>query len=55
MPAMKLIGVGSSGLKLRFPLEWLTAHPLTRADLKQECEVIAKLGIKLSVISGVSG
>ena len=55
MPAMKLICVGSSGLKLRFPLEWLTAHPLTRADLKQECEVIAKLGIKLSVISGVSG
>ena len=49
MPAMQLVCVGTSGLKLRFPLEWLTAHPLTRADLKQECEVIAKLGIRLSV------
>ena len=55
MPAMKLICVGSNALKLRFPVEWLNAHPLTRADLKQECEIISKLGIKLSVLSGVAG
>jgi len=54
MPAMKLISMGSNALKLRFPVEWLNAHPLTRADLKQECEIISKLGIKLSVVSGVA-
>jgi exopolyphosphatase / guanosine-5'-triphosphate,3'-diphosphate pyrophosphatase len=55
LPAMKLSSVGGSGLKLRFPAEWLNLHPLTRADLKQEHDAIEKLGIKLSVVSGVAG
>ena len=53
MPAMKLVCVSNSALKLSFPVEWLKAHPLTRADLKQECDAISKLGIKLSIASGV--
>jgi exopolyphosphatase / guanosine-5'-triphosphate,3'-diphosphate pyrophosphatase len=54
MPAMKLNSAGLSGLKLRFPSEWLASHPLTRADLKQERELIEKLGIKLTVVSGIA-
>ena len=50
MPAMC---TSNSALKLSFPVEWLKAHPLTRADLKQECDAISKLGIKLSIASGV--
>lgn len=53
MSAMQLTCVSNNALKLRFPVEWLNAHPLTRADLKQECDVISKLGIKLSVVSGM--
>jgi exopolyphosphatase / guanosine-5'-triphosphate,3'-diphosphate pyrophosphatase len=53
MPAMKLSNIGNSALKLRFPAEWLNAHPLTRADLKQEREAIEKLGIRLTMVSGV--
>jgi exopolyphosphatase / guanosine-5'-triphosphate,3'-diphosphate pyrophosphatase len=53
MPAMKLSNTGNSALKLRFPAEWLNANPLTRADLKQEREAIEKLGIRLTVVSGV--
>lgn len=38
-------------LKLRFPAGWLAAHPLTRADLKEERERIGQLGIRLKLTS----
>ena len=53
-PAMRLLSTGQSQLRLRFPAEWLNAHPLTRADLKLERDALQKLGFRLSVVSGIS-
>jgi exopolyphosphatase/guanosine-5'-triphosphate,3'-diphosphate pyrophosphatase len=35
------------GLSLTFPAGWLAAHPLTRADLKQERGYLAAVGVEL--------
>ena len=35
------------GLTLRFPAGWLPRHPLTRADLQQERDYLAEVGIRL--------
>jgi exopolyphosphatase/guanosine-5'-triphosphate,3'-diphosphate pyrophosphatase len=40
-------------IKLRFPTGWLAAHPLTRADLREERQHLLELGIKLRVVSAV--
>lgn len=38
-------------LKLRFPVGWLAAHPLTRADLREERERLANLAIRLKLVA----
>ncbi len=50
LPAIKLIGRGNA-FKLKFPSDWLAAHPLTRADVRAEKDSIAALGIELAVVS----
>jgi exopolyphosphatase/guanosine-5'-triphosphate,3'-diphosphate pyrophosphatase len=42
--------VDGNELRLRFPSGWLAAHPLTRADLKEERERLAGLGVRLKLI-----
>jgi exopolyphosphatase / guanosine-5'-triphosphate,3'-diphosphate pyrophosphatase len=54
LPGLKLQAQGLSALKLRFPADWLAQHPLTRADLRLEHEAMEKLGIRLSITSGVA-
>lgn len=39
-------------LSIRFPEHWLDHHPLTRADLLQERERLAAVGIHLEVLNG---
>jgi exopolyphosphatase/guanosine-5'-triphosphate,3'-diphosphate pyrophosphatase len=34
-------------LELKFPTRWLDEHPLTRADLEQECELLKGVGFRL--------
>ncbi len=34
-------------LELKFPSHWLDDHPLTRADLEQECELLKAVGFRL--------
>jgi len=41
--------VTKKGLGLTLPAEWLDKHPLTEADLIQEADYLAKIGIKLKV------
>jgi len=36
-----------STLTLRLPEGWLRTHPLTEADLRQEAEYLATIGVKL--------
>jgi len=36
-------------VKLKFPKKYLKAHPLTKADLEQEVQEIAKIGFKLII------
>ena len=36
-------------LRLRFPTGWLEHHPLTRADLEEEAELLASAKIDLRV------
>jgi exopolyphosphatase / guanosine-5'-triphosphate,3'-diphosphate pyrophosphatase len=50
MPALRLSASGDQ-LKLRFPHDWLSAHPLTRTDMRLEREELQKLGLQLSVVS----
>jgi exopolyphosphatase / guanosine-5'-triphosphate,3'-diphosphate pyrophosphatase len=54
LPGLKLQAQGLNALKLRFPADWLAQHPLTRADLRLEHEAMEKLGIRLSITSGVA-
>lgn len=53
MPELSLQALGNA-LKIRLPSEWLAAHPLTRADLRQEREALAKQGVKLVVVSALA-
>ena len=39
--------VSGSALRLEFPRDWLTAHPLTTADLEAEREALARAGFEL--------
>jgi exopolyphosphatase / guanosine-5'-triphosphate,3'-diphosphate pyrophosphatase len=55
LPGLKISTQGISAIKLRFPSDWLSTHPLTRADLKLEHDAMKKLGIKLTITSGISG
>ena len=48
LPAIGLVP-GKDSLKVRFPLEWLDANPLTTADLEQEKEWLAARGFELDV------
>jgi hypothetical protein len=32
---------------VRFPDGWLARHPLTRADLDEECSLLAEAGFRL--------
>jgi exopolyphosphatase / guanosine-5'-triphosphate,3'-diphosphate pyrophosphatase len=50
LPAIKL-SVNDEHFKLKFPTEWLAAHPLTRADLRAERESIEALGVKLTIVN----
>ena len=40
--------VDETGLSLRLPDDWLSAHPLTRADLEEESTRLAERGYQLS-------
>ncbi len=46
LPAIEF-SVDGDNVKLRFPLDWLNAHPLTRADLEQEALYLKPSGFKL--------
>ena len=48
LPIMRLTAKGRS-LEVRFPRGWLTAHPLTRADLALESDYLQAAGIRLRV------
>lgn len=48
LPRLKLITDGM-GFSLRFPRGWLSSHPLTQADLDEERDYLAGLGIALEV------
>lgn len=45
-PSMEM-EAGNSTIRLRFPQEWLEAHPLTQADLEQEADYLKVIDIKL--------
>jgi exopolyphosphatase/guanosine-5'-triphosphate,3'-diphosphate pyrophosphatase len=47
LPSFKLKAEKKT-LSLTFPKQWLDAHPLTRADLEQETDYLAELGVKLA-------
>jgi exopolyphosphatase / guanosine-5'-triphosphate,3'-diphosphate pyrophosphatase len=38
----------AAALELQFEPDWLEDHPLTRADLEEEVQLLAKLGLTLS-------
>lgn len=40
---------GARRLVLRFPVGWLAQHPLTRADLRQESDYLAAVGLELVI------
>jgi len=40
---------GARALRLDLPALWLDQHPLTRADLEQECDYFKPLGLKLEI------
>ena len=42
------LDVSSESLKLKFPSGWLTANPLTIADLNREKKLLASVGLDLS-------
>lgn len=42
-----------SELELTFPAGWVKAHPLTRADLEQEADYLAGIGVELQVVEFV--
>jgi exopolyphosphatase / guanosine-5'-triphosphate,3'-diphosphate pyrophosphatase len=46
-----LLNVQGDQLKLRFPHAWLTAHPLTRSDMREEKAELEKLGLRLTIVS----
>jgi exopolyphosphatase/guanosine-5'-triphosphate,3'-diphosphate pyrophosphatase len=46
LPTLAASAIGPC-LKLAFPSEWLTVHPLTMADLAQEADYLRKAGIDL--------
>jgi exopolyphosphatase/guanosine-5'-triphosphate,3'-diphosphate pyrophosphatase len=48
LPAVQLQVRGRS-MRLQLPPAWLRDNPLTRADLDQECEHLATLGLNLTV------
>ncbi len=50
LPNLRLLAKGDE-IKIRFPHDWLTAHPLTRADMRDEREALEKLGVKLQIVS----
>ena len=43
------LSASSGGLEIRFSKRWLENHPLTRADLGEEDELLAGTGVRLSV------
>lgn len=43
------VRVSRRGLKLSFPEGWLQEHPLSRADLKEEVELLRAAGLRLKV------
>jgi exopolyphosphatase/guanosine-5'-triphosphate,3'-diphosphate pyrophosphatase len=49
MPTLLLSG-REEGLSVRFPEGWLESHPLTQADLEQECEFLEAAKFKLTVV-----
>lgn len=50
LPQMRLAASGKA-LRLTVPLSWLSQHPLTEEDLKQEQSPMAELGLKLDISS----
>jgi exopolyphosphatase/guanosine-5'-triphosphate,3'-diphosphate pyrophosphatase len=38
-------------LRLSLPADWLDQHPLTEADLDQEREPLAELGLDLEIVT----
>ena len=47
LPAIRLLTKGRT-IDIRFPRGWLTAHPLTRADLTLEVDYLRAVGIRLT-------
>jgi exopolyphosphatase/guanosine-5'-triphosphate,3'-diphosphate pyrophosphatase len=45
------LAVRGRALEIRFPVRWLRAHPLTVADLSQEIDLLAAVGLRLRVYS----
>lgn len=43
------IKAGDKSLGLEFPSDWLTQHPLTERELRQEKDALQKLGLKLQL------
>ena len=54
LPALKLEAAGRE-LRLSFPRGWLTLHPLTWADLRQEKDFLDALGIPPETRLGADG
>lgn len=50
VPALQAALSGNE-LKLRFPPGWLPAHPLTRADLREERDRLSNLSIRLKLVT----
>lgn len=48
LPEIRLLA-DDMRFELRFPVDWLSAHPLTQADLAGEAEVFSAIGLKLLV------
>ncbi len=46
LPSMSLSGNGRS-YSLQTPTDWLSNHPLTRADLEEEASLLAQIGLEL--------
>jgi exopolyphosphatase/guanosine-5'-triphosphate,3'-diphosphate pyrophosphatase len=44
---MLRLAAGRESLRVRFPDGWLARHPLTRADLDEECSLLAEAGFRL--------
>jgi len=41
-----------SQMLLDLPANWLEAHPLTRADLEEEAEILGRAGVTLALVEG---